>query len=256
MALIDCNFASKVLGMDTTIKVILPERDKTENKESGYKYPTLYLLHGITGDHETWTRKTSIERYVSDKGIAVVMPNVARSFYTDMKFGCKYWTFLSEELPEMCRDFFPLSEKREDNFVAGLSMGGYGALKLALNCPEKFKAAASLSGAVDLLGEVKNMGTDRITPELIGIFGSVEETENSINDLFYVAKKLSDSDKETPDLYQWCGTEDFLYNGNVNFKNFIQNETRIKLTYSESHGDHQWCYWDEQIQNVLKEFGF
>jgi S-formylglutathione hydrolase FrmB len=156
----------------------------------------------------------------------------------------------------MCRDFFPLSEKREDNFVAGLSMGGYGALKLALNCPEKFKAAASLSGAVDLLGEVKNMGTDRITPELIGIFGSVEETENSINDLFYVAKKLSDSDKETPDLYQWCGTEDFLYNGNVNFKNFIQNETRIKLTYSESHGDHQWCYWDEQIQNVLKEFGF
>jgi S-formylglutathione hydrolase FrmB len=260
MALIDCNFYSDILGVDTTVKVILPERSQTKIGALGSlkkeKYPTLYLLHGLSDDHTAWTRKTSIERYVDGKGLAVVMPDVGRSFYTDMKFGGNYWTFISEELPKKCREFFPLSEKREDNFVAGLSMGGYGAFKLALNCPEKFKAAASLSGAVDLLGEAKNSSIDGMMEEMKTIFGSVDEIEKSINDLFYVAKKLSKSNTQTPYLYQWCGTEDFLHNGNLNFKKFIEEETRIKLSYSESHGDHKWCYWDEQIQKVIKDFGF
>jgi S-formylglutathione hydrolase FrmB len=129
------------------------------------KYPVLYLLHGLSDDYTIWQRRTSIERYVADMEIAVVMPDADTSFYSDMVHGRKYWTFLSEELPEIVHDFFPnISEKREDTFVAGLSMGGYGAYKLALGT-DRFAAAASLSGAVDLPIEL-----DGIDNELFHIY--------------------------------------------------------------------------------------
>lgn len=100
-------------------------------------YPVLYLLHGLSDDHTIWHRRTSIERYVSALGLAVVMPNVGKSFYTDMANGGNYFTFITEELPTLVQSYFPVSAKREDNFIAGLSMGGYGAFKVALSCPEK-----------------------------------------------------------------------------------------------------------------------
>src|SRR5690606_35149889 len=114
------------------------------------KHPVLYLLHGLSDDDTIWLRRTSIERYVAGLGLAVVMPNVHRSFYADMAYGGQYWTFLTEELPRVAGDFFPLSDAREDNYVAGLSMGGYGAFKWALSYPERFAAAGSLSGVLDL----------------------------------------------------------------------------------------------------------
>src|SRR5206468_7967478 len=112
--------------------------------------PVLYLLHGLSDDDTIWLRRTSIERYVAPLGLAVVMPQVHRSFYTDGVYGGRYWTFLSEELPELVGSLFRVSGRREDTFVAGLSMGGYGALKWALRQPQRFAAAASLSGAVDV----------------------------------------------------------------------------------------------------------
>ena len=112
----------------------------------------LYLLHGLSDDDTIWLRRTSIERYVAPLGLAVVMPQVHRSFYTDEAHGNRYWTFLSEELPELVHHFFRLSRRREDTFVAGLSMGGYGALKWALREPERFAAAASMSAAADVAG--------------------------------------------------------------------------------------------------------
>jgi S-formylglutathione hydrolase FrmB len=137
MALIHCNFFSEVLKLSTSMYVILPQRTQNQIGMQGTvkkdKHPTLYLLHGLSDDHTIWLRRTSIERYVANLGLAVVMPEVHRSFYTDMVNGYNYWTFISEELPEIARSFFPLSDKREDNFVAGLSMGGYGAFKLALS---------------------------------------------------------------------------------------------------------------------------
>jgi S-formylglutathione hydrolase FrmB len=219
----------------------------SEKKE---KYPTLYLLHGLSDDHTIWQRRTSIERYVSDMGIAVVMPNAGRSFYTDMKHGYKYFTFLSEELPEIARQFFPLSDKREDNFAAGLSMGGYGAFKLALRCPDKYAAAASLSGAVDMASRVKS-NEIQDTTELENIFGDLNSIKNSENDLFYIAKNVSALNGPKPKLYQCCGTEDFLYEDNIKFKNFIE-KTNLDYTYEESPGVHEWKYWDDQIQKVLK----
>ncbi|MFC1582668.1 alpha/beta hydrolase, partial [Planctomycetota bacterium] len=152
MALIQCDFFSDVLGLSMTMNVILPQTTQTQigmaGKRGEGKLPCLYLLHGMSDDHSIWLRRTSIERYVADKGLAVVMPAVHKSRYCDLTTGDRYWEYVSEEIPRLARDFFPISDKREDNFVAGLSMGGYGAFKLALNKPEQYAAGASLSGAV------------------------------------------------------------------------------------------------------------
>ncbi len=145
MALIQCDFFSETLQLSTSMNVILPQPARA-------RYPVLYLLHGLSDDHTTWLRRTSIERYVDPLGLAVVMPAVHRSFYSDMAHGNRYWTFVSRELPALARGFFPISSSRADTFVAGLSMGGYGAFKLALSFPQRFAAAASLSGALDQAG--------------------------------------------------------------------------------------------------------
>ncbi|GAA2710579.1 alpha/beta hydrolase family protein [Micromonospora olivasterospora] len=154
MALIRCDFHSEALGMGTAMTVLLPERaDSTIGLTGSVPAgdpPMLYLLHGLSDDDTIWPRRTSIERYVAPLGLAVVMPQAGRSFYADEANGNRYWTFLSAELPEVCRSFFRLSQRREDTFVAGLSMGGYGAVKWALRDPGRFAAAASLSGALDV----------------------------------------------------------------------------------------------------------
>ncbi len=257
MALMHVNFFSEVLGMCMNMDVILPQRARGQigmesNRKDG-KYPVLYLLHGMSDDHTIWQRRTSIERYVSELGIAVVMPTVHLSFYTDMKHGLKYWTFISQELPFICRDFFPnISERREDTFAAGLSMGGYGALKLGLLASETFGAVACLSGALDMVGDMKRHQEEGSYQELFyNIFGSAEELKNSQNDLMAAAKVLKESGKPLPKIYIWCGTEDFLYEQNQTAKKCL-TELGYDVTYEESPGDHQWKYWDEKIQTVLK----
>lgn len=254
MALIHCDFFSEVLGLSSSMYVILPQETKTQIGMKGTvrnkKHPTLYLLHGLSDDHSIWLRRTSIERYVAELGLAVVMPAVHRSFYTDMANGYRYWTFISEELPEIARSFFPLSDAREDNFAAGLSMGGYGAFKLALAKPEKYAAAASLSGAVNMASRVKNIEADMQT-EWKNVFGDLDRVEGSENDLFFLARRLKESGSPLPMLYQCCGTEDFLYEDNVKFRDYAW-ELKLNLTYEEGPGTHEWGYWDKMIQNVLK----
>ncbi|MGI6705710.1 MAG: alpha/beta hydrolase [Clostridia bacterium] len=252
MALIHCNFFSEVLGVASSMYVILPEATQKqigmENRSYGNKHPTLYLLHGLSDDHTIWLRRTSIERYVAPLGLAVVMPAVHRSFYTDMARGYKYWTFISEELPQIARSFFPLSDAREDNFVAGLSMGGYGAFKLALSHPDRFSAAASLSGALDIAQIGERRDAD---PEFENIFGDLNKLRGSENDLFYLAERTAAADGPKPKLYQCCGTEDFLYESNLRFKAFAENLS-FDLTYEEEPAVHEWGYWDKKIQRVLE----
>lgn len=251
MAFITCNFSSEVLGMNTSIYVILPQNQMSkEGSLVSDKYKTLYLLHGLTGDHTDWLRKSSIERYADSMGLAVVMPNAGRSFYTDMKHGDKYFTYITEELPKIARQFFPLSEKREDNFVAGLSMGGYGAFKAALSCPEKYAAAASLSGALDMARIVSEVD-DNDKAGFYNIFGDLSLLAGSENDLYYLTKKLLASDDPKPKLYQCCGTEDFLYEINQDYRKFIAG-TNFDYTYNEGPGEHTWDYWDAEIQKILK----
>ncbi len=244
MAFIQCQFKSKVLNMSTSMTVILPE-----NIAIGTRVPTLYLLHGYSDDDSIWTRRTSIERYVESMGIAVIMPQVHRSFYADMDKGLNYWTFLSEELPQVARSMFPLSVERADNFVAGLSMGGYGAFKWALRKPEFFAAAASLSGALVMGTERKHAIQDAVGEDLKLIFGKHGYAETD-NDLLWLLQQGNTNDEPHPLLYQCCGTEDFLYEDNIIFRNLCK-KTSFSLTYEEGPGVHDWAYWDTKIQDVL-----
>jgi len=241
MALFQAHFCSGVLNLCCVADVILPDC----RKDPARPLATLWLLHGLSDDHSIWQRRTSIERYAAAYRLAVVMPCVHRSWYADMANGQRYWQFVSEEMPMLMRQYFPLSEKREENFVAGLSMGGYGAFKLALNHPDRFAAAASLSGALDLVQlweKAEGKGTLAET-----FNGSMKGT---MNDLMHQASELVRSGAPRPRLYQWCGTEDFLYQDNQSFRNHAQ-AIGLDVAYSEGPGGHTWDRWDEQIQKVL-----
>lgn len=253
MILTEANFFSETLGMHATLGVILPQRALVDAQSKRKpKYRTLTLLHGHSDDHTAWQRWTSIERYVEGLNLAVVMPSAHLSFYTDMVYGGNYWQFISEEVPAVTRDMFPLSAARADNFVAGLSMGGYGAFKLALTHPERYSAAASLSGAVDIREVVKpndEPESDAWMAEMHHVFGDLGKVPGSENDLFTLAEKVA-KDKVKPKLYQCCGTEDFLYADNLRFRDFVQ-KLPLDLTYAEGPGEHNWAYWDSMIQKVL-----
>lgn len=257
MALMHVDFFSDVLGMSMNMDVILPQQTRgqigMEGKRGDGRYKTMYLLHGMSDDQTTWQRRTSIERYVSKLGIAVVMPATHLGFYTDTAYGMNYWTFISEELPGICREFFPhMSDRREDTLAAGLSMGGYGAWKLGLGASRTFGAAASLSGALDIVEDYKRNieeCSDRL-PLFQGIFGSEKRLQGSDNDILALADKLAAGKGELPRLYAWCGTEDFLYQGNLKVWEHVKR-LGYDLSSFESSGDHQWKYWDERIKEVL-----
>lgn len=249
MALIHCNFYSEVLDLSTSMYVILPQAPSSATRVPQHKTQTLYLLHGMSDDHTIWQRRTSIERYAADRDVAVIMAAVHRSFYTDMAHGYRYWTFLSEELPAIVHNFFNLSKAREDTFVAGISMGGYGAFKWALTYPDRFAAAASISGALDIVhGPPKD--DVEFQAELRLIFGNLEELAGSPNDLFYLAQQLVQSQGPKPRFYQCCGLNDFLYKDNLKFRDWAESLS-LDLTYEEGPGSHNWEYWDQQIQRVL-----
>jgi S-formylglutathione hydrolase FrmB len=246
-----CDFFSEALSLSTSMTVLLPQRTSTQIGMAGRTVagppPVLYLLHGLSDDDTIWLRRTSIERYVAPLGLAVVMPQVHRSFYTDEAYGGRYWTFLSEELPALVADLFRVSGRREDTFVAGLSMGGYGALKWALRQPERFAAAASLSGAVDVAG----LRTRRVRPEDPRLFDRVfgdREAAGSPDDVLAV---LRAADPATlPALYACCGTEDELSGDNERFRDACA-AAGVPLTTDFGPGAHDWAYWDVLIQDVL-----
>ncbi len=254
MIVSEVNFRSETLGLHMAMSVLLPQRPLEEARRGPRPtYRTLYLLHGYSDDHTAWQRWTSIERYAAAYNLAVVMPAVHLSFYTDMAHGGKYWQFISEEVPALARDLFPLSARREDNFVAGLSMGGYGAFKMALAHPERFAAAASLSGALDIRYIVSEEGEHRDEAWLASmrnIFGpTLKDVADSENDLRTLARRAGAA-AQKPRLFQCCGTEDFLYQNNLAFRDFLRT-LPLDLTYEEGPGEHEWGYWDAQIQRVL-----
>jgi len=254
MILTEVHFFSEALSQRCTMQVILPQRTLADAKgKRAPKYRTLYLLHGYSDDHTAWQRWTSIERYVEGLNLAVVMPAVHLSFYADMAYGGKYWQFISEEVPAVVHDMFPLSSRREDNFVAGLSMGGYGAFKLALTHPERYAAAASFSGAVDINEVVKAKKDDPANKawlvEMHTVFGDLSKVPGSKHDLFALAKKAAKAPVK-PRLYQCCGTEDELHPDNIRFRDAVR-KLPLDLTYEEGPGEHNWAYWDRMIQNAL-----
>lgn len=258
MALFHCNFFSQTLLQNSNMYVIIPTPDsdellndkKSEYFEPGKKYQTLYLLHGGFGDYSDWVRFTSIEKYAQENKVAVVMASVGNSFYMDMSHGGKYFTYISQEVPKFVRSMFPLSDKREDNFVAGLSMGGYGAFKLALAKPEMFACAASLSGALDAISTMEMPPVAGNSINFNDICDDINKIKGIESDLLYTCEKLKTENVDVPKLFQACGTEDFIYGMNVNVRDKIR-EIGLDLTYEEGPGGHTWDFWDEYIKKVL-----
>ncbi|HEX6255870.1 MAG TPA: alpha/beta hydrolase family protein [Euzebyales bacterium] len=248
MAHLRCDFFSDALSLSTSMTVLLPQPTTSQVGMEGAAVdgdpPVLYLLHGLSDDDTTWLRRTSIERYVAALGLAVVMPQVHRSFYLDGVHTGSYWTFISDELPEIVHRFFRVSERREDTFVAGLSMGGYGAFRLALHQPERFAAAASLSGALDLASLQGLSERERL---MAAVFGerTVADTDDDLIDV--VARVDPDA---LPALYVACGTEDHLYEHNRAFV-AAAARNRVACTYTFGPGEHAWDYWDATICDVL-----
>ena len=256
VAFLDFHYFSETLGLTCAAHVVLPQKTTLEigvaGAEGRERYPTLYLLHGLSDDHTIWMRRTSIERYAAARGIAVVMPAAGRSFYQDMAGGPRYWTHLSEELPALCEQFFPLSPAREDRFAAGLSMGGYGALRLGLACPDRFAAVASLSGALDIarrLREAGRAGSRMSRAEWVGIFGP--ELECGRADLWQLASELAASPSPRPACYLCCGTEDDLLGDSHAFREHL-DRVQLAHTCEEGPGAHEWGYWDAQIRRVIE----
>lgn len=254
MAFFELKIHSEVLGMAVSVDAIVPQKPSRGNigispRETGDTFPTLYLLHGMSDDHTIWHRRTSIERYADEHGIAVVMPTTNLGWYTDMKFGYRWRTYIGEELPGIMRDFFPgMSDKREDTYLSGNSMGGYGSLALAFTYPETFSIAAPLSGAFNPkhLFHADN-------PEntyFFDMFGPFDEYDGSKNDLFWLAEKLKESGAPMPEIYIGCGSEDWLLEVNRKMRDHL-TELGYSVTYKESPGGHEWAYWDREIQDVL-----
>jgi putative tributyrin esterase len=246
VALLRCDFFSEVLEVGTSMTVLLPQRAEgqigveTVAGDGRDGFPVLYLLHGLSDDSTAWTRNTGIERYAASLGLAVVMPQVGRSFYADEAGGGRYWSFLSQELPGIVESFFGVSTRREDTFVAGLSMGGYGALKWALHQPERFAAAASLSGALDVVD---------LAPRRSELFERVFGGRPGPDDDLFAL--LAGAEIDTlPSLYVGCGTEDELMPGNVRFVDAARADG-VDLHVDFRSGEHEWGLWDAVVRDVL-----
>ncbi len=246
MAIFNIQYRSAALNKNTPIVVVIPEAAPEED------IPTLYLLHGMHGNHADWTRKTSIERYAQDRGIAVVMPDGENSFYHDMAFGEKYFTYIADELVTYTRRIFRLSHKREKTFIAGLSMGGYGAFRFALMRPNQYAAAASLSGCVDVAHVVQTSVWDARSNLAQSIWGldyknTVVDTDS---DLFHLIENWP-ADTPRPRLYSACGTEDGLIASNQAFNEVMAKHPEFEYSFTSAPGVHNWVFWDKWIQPAM-----
>lgn len=256
MALLEVSYFSKVLAKTTRMNVILPE-DPTGPLKN------LWLLHGWSEDSSAWQRFSGIERFVQGKNIAVIMPDGHLSFYNDMAHGPDYFTHITKELPEIVNKMFSLSQKREDNFIAGLSMGGYGSLKLGLSCPEQYEGIGCFSASNFVAGfSDPKSPLRRESPQWLAwmdnIFGEeFNHLNGSKQDVYFLANKILEENKPCPKIYHCIGTEDGGYQSAVDTKKFFESKegNPFNYKYAEGPGIHDWHFWDAHIAECLTHFG-
>ena len=234
-AYVHCNFHSCILRMQVDVSILLPEKERMEDVEQGKKgetfgknkkYQTLYLLHGFTGDHLSYLRTSKIERYADEHQIMVVMPSVYNSAYTDMKYGLDYFSYLTEELTDFVERNFPAATKRENRFIAGMSMGGYGAYKWGLTCPEKFAAIGGVAGSYH--AEYRYQGKVNTVSTLCeALYGDPPAITPEVHDVFTLLKNRKEEGRDIPRLYTCCGTEDRRHQDSVDLKE-LMDELQVR----------------------------
>lgn len=258
MATIQVNFMSKSLFRTVDIQVILPV-DKFDffgaSPRADKPFKTLYLLHGVFGDYHDWIKSSRIALWAEENNLAVVMPAGENMFYVDNKvYGNNYSKFIGEELVEITRKMFPLSNKREDTFIAGLSMGGYGAIHNGFKYHETFSHVAALSPALVVEDAVNSTYEDpfflhnrsfyeRFFDDLDNILKTDINPEHLIH-------RLNAEGVDLPKLYFACGESDDLLIGSEKLAEFLTKE-RIPYTYEKGPGIHDWYFWDTYIKKVL-----
>lgn len=257
MALIQCNFFSKALMRTVPIQVVLPT-DKfvgPQGIQPEGPFKTLYLLHGIMGNYTDWVSGTRVQSWAQDRNLAVVMPSGDNSFYVDNpKSSANYGTFIGKELVDFTRRTFPLSRKREDTFIGGLSMGGFGSIVNGLQNPETFGAVCAFSSALILDSAPQNKEyTDNLFTNrgyYESIFGDLTKVRGSFFDYDALAEKVAPL-AEKPKFYMACGTEDELIGVNRQFRDHLQ-KLGFDVTYEEGPGVHDWYFWDEYILRAME----
>lgn len=256
MALFDVKLFSTALLTQTDIRVVVPtpdepfEPDDTPYYRAGKKYQVLYLLHGGFGDCTVWTRNTGIERFAQQHKLMVVCASVGNSMYMDMAHGSQFFTYFTQELPAFINYMFPVSTKREDTFIAGMSMGGYGAMRIAFEQPERFSRVITLSGGLDLQGLREASRSVLKTPfRMEDIFGDAPEALAE-NELCYVISKRIAEGTPLPKVYLSCGTEDFLYAVNQAARDRYR-ALGLDVTYFEGPGGHNWDFWEPEMRKLL-----
>lgn len=251
MALFRIEHRPDSVGVMLPLYMIMPDPGKME-KLPLQDRKVLYLLHGLSDDGSAWSRYTNVEILAQKYNLIVVMPSVNRSFYIDQRNGQKYFTYVTEELPKYLKDVFGIDPKPEDTLVAGLSMGGYGALKCGLKQPERFHAAASFSG-VTALNYMKDIAADhpRYT-EMEMLVGPPKDMIGSAHDPLVWLEKAVESEKTLPQLYISCGRQDLpLYDMGLIFRDACAT-LNVPLTYHEEDGVHEWGLWGREVKKWLE----
>lgn len=246
MAVFTGSFLSAELGRHTSVSLILPH-DTKQSPVVGFK--VLYILHGKTDDSRTWLYRSNIERYATERGIAVVMPDAELSFYTDMLYGARYYSFITRELPEVVNSMFRLSVRPEDTYIAGTSMGGYGALKCALTRPDKYAGCIALSPVADVARAMARECANGEKKMWQGICGDNPRVTRDM-DLFYILEDIGEAGIHFPKFYMACGRQDILYDDVIRLKEALDDH-RIEFTFEQAPADHEWGFWDVAIQRGM-----
>ena len=246
MALLTIDYYSKTLDMDVEARVLYPDAARVDHPDD-QDIPVLYLLHGMGGNANSWLKRTALERLVRKTNLIVIMPDTHNGWYTDTTYGYDYYQALAIELPQVMQRFFPnMTKKRSKTFICGLSMGGYGALKIAMKT-NRFSYAGSLSGALTFQGfdpKETDLGNERYWKST---FGPMTSWDHHPDSLEVLAKK---ADKETS-YFIWCGEEDFLYPANQFMVDYFKS-LDLDVNYSHSPGKHEWYYWEKELIHFLE----
>lgn len=245
---ISIEFFSQTLQTYNGLNVIIPDGKPPEH---GWK--TLLLLHGLSDDYSVWMRRSCVERYADARQIAVIMPGVQVSSYSDMTHGGKFYTYAAKELPMALKDMFSLSDRREDWAVAGLSMGGEGALKIGLANPDVFSAVGCFSAGA--FNHPWDPAPDASSRNFLCHDGKT--LDGLPEDVFGNAKRILEEGRPCPRIYHTIGRSDFLVESAHETRDFFGSlpGNPFGYVYNEDEGAHTWEYWDAHLP-VFMDFAF